>query len=100
LPGVGEYVASAVGCFAFGKRAVLLDQTTARISSRLKGRSGPARRWQVRLDLYRLAGESGAEAQFNRALLHLGSTICSTKRPKCLACPVNRHCATFRTRLL
>jgi A/G-specific adenine glycosylase len=49
----------------------------------------------VRIDLYRLAGQQGANAEFNQALLHLGASICSPTRPKCLACPVNRHCATF-----
>ena len=61
LPGVGDNVAQAVRCFAFGRRAVLLDATTARLVERYLGRSD-TRRWQIRLDLYRLAGAPGPDA--------------------------------------
>jgi A/G-specific adenine glycosylase len=92
LPGVGDYVAQAVLCFAFGRRAVLLDTNTRRIVSRIRGTE--PRRWQLRLDLYALAGEQGPTADFNYALLDLGALVCGAGRPECQACPVARHCAT------
>ena len=58
LPGVGDNVAQAVLCFGFGRRAVLLDATTARLVERFCGRTD-TRRWQIRLDLYQLAGSPG-----------------------------------------
>jgi DNA (cytosine-5)-methyltransferase 1 len=93
LPGVGDYVAQAVLCFGFGRRAVLVDANTARIVSRLHARDD-TRRWQLRLDLHRLAGQDGPDAAFNYALLDLGARICRAGSPRCAECPIRRHCAT------
>lgn len=97
LPGVGDYVANAVLCFGFGRRAVLLDTNTERIVGRASERN-TARRWQMRLDLYELAGRSGADAEFNYALLDLGALVCRPNEPLCGDCPVARHCALGRKR--
>jgi DNA (cytosine-5)-methyltransferase 1 len=93
LPGVGDYVAQAVLCFGFDRRAVLVDTNTARITGRLFDREDE-RRWQLRLDLYRLAGPDGPDAEFNYALLDLGALICRAGTPICHECPVREHCAT------
>ena len=93
LPGVGDYVAQAVLCFGFGRRSVLVDTNTVRITGRVFGRE-KARRWQLRLDLYRLAGADGPDAPFNYALLDLGALVCTAGRPRCGQCPVSSHCAT------
>ena len=66
LPGVGDYVQRAVLTFAFGRRQVLVDRTTTRIASRI-ARHSDTRRFQLRLDLHRLAGPAGPNAEFNRA---------------------------------
>jgi DNA (cytosine-5)-methyltransferase 1 len=91
LPGVGDYVAQAVLCFGFGRRAVLIDTNTVRIVSRLNGRDA-TRRWQLRLDLHRMASARGPDAQFNYALLDLGALICKTGTPLCGECPLRGHC--------
>lgn len=93
LPAVGDYVAQAVLCFGFSKRAVLVDTNTARITGRLFGRADN-RRWQLRLDLYRLAGSTGPDAAFNHSLLDLGALVCRVGSPRCDACPVRAHCMT------
>jgi DNA (cytosine-5)-methyltransferase 1 len=95
LPGVGDYVANAVLCFGFGRRAVLLDTNTERIIGRVAGRS-TVRRWQLRLDLYEIAGAPGADPAFNYALLDLGALVCRANKPACSRCPVRRHCASGR----
>lgn len=95
LPGVGDYVANAVLTFGYGRRAVLLDTNTERIIGRVRGRTR-AVRWQLRLDLYQLAGSEGADAEFNYALLDLGALVCRAGAPRCDACPVRRRCATGR----
>jgi A/G-specific adenine glycosylase len=91
IPGVGDYVAQAGLCFGFGRRAVLLDATTARVVRRFFGR-GDRRRWQIRLDLYQLAGSAGPDASFNHALLDHGALVCRAGRPCCHACPVLERC--------
>jgi DNA (cytosine-5)-methyltransferase 1 len=93
LPGVGDYVSQAVLCFGFGRRAVLIDTNTVRIISRLHGRDA-TRRWQLRLDMHRLAGAEGADAAFNYALLDLGALVCRAGIPRCGECPLKSRCVT------
>jgi DNA (cytosine-5)-methyltransferase 1 len=93
LPGVGDYVANAVRCFGFGRRAVLLDTNTMRIVSRVKGRD-IRHRWQLRLDLHQLAGPQGPDAEFNYALLDLGALACRAREPRCSVCPIREYCVT------
>ena len=92
IPGVGDYIASAVLCFAFGRRSILMDTNTTRIARRLKG--GPSKPWRQRLYLHHLAGPKGATAEWNRALLDLGALVCTSHKPKCGTCPVRAYCAT------
>jgi len=96
LPGVGDYVASAVLCFGFGRAAILMDTNTERIASRTTGNNRSKRRWQLRLDLYRLAGSQGADAKFNFAMLDLGGLVCRAAEPRCLSCPVSHRCASVQ----
>jgi DNA (cytosine-5)-methyltransferase 1 len=93
LPGIGDNVAQAVLCFGFGRRAVLLDATTARLVERFCGRAD-RRRWQVRLDLYQLADSEGPDAEFNNALLDHGAITCRREEPLCWECPFQERCAS------
>jgi len=95
LPGVGDYVANAVLCFGYGRKAILTDTNTQRIASRVMGRDPLRRVWQMKLDLYKLAGTEGADPDFNYALLDLGALVCRASSPRCLVCPVAAHCVTF-----
>ena len=54
-------------------------------------RAGLAR-WQVRLDLYQLAGAPGPDAAFNSALLDHGALVCRAEQPRCDQCPVIARC--------
>jgi A/G-specific adenine glycosylase len=93
LPGVGDYVAGAVLCFAFGRRAVLVDTNTERIVGRIRG-DPRVRRTQMRMDLHDLAGRVGPDRDFNFALLDLGALVCRAGEPRCPGCPIRQVCAT------
>ena len=93
IPGVGDYIASAVLCFAFGRPSVLMDTNTVRIARRLLGDSDLPN-WQLRLALHELAGPTGADVGWNQALLDLGALVCTARAPKCDVCPVRAFCAT------
>jgi DNA (cytosine-5)-methyltransferase 1 len=95
LPGVGDYVASAVRCFAYGDPAVLIDANTRRIVSRISGVDATST-WTVRLEIFRLAGAAGPDEDFNYALLDLGALICRAGKPRCPVCPLRPYCATAR----
>ena len=94
IPGVGDYIASAVLCFAFERRSVLMDTNTQRIARRVLGEDAKLPAWRLRLSLHELAGPKGADVQWNQALLDLGASICRARAPMCGGCPVCAHCAT------
>ena len=98
LPGVGDYMASAVLCFAFGQPTTLLDANTSRFTRRFTGRDKLAP-WEMRLVLHELARPGVADAEWNYALLDLGALVCRTRKPDCASCPVRSACSTGRVRL-
>ena len=95
LPGIGRYTAGAIASIAFDRRAAILDGNVARVLCRLeKIRSDPREPRTVRR-LWRLAEKILPRrrcGQFNSALMELGATVCTPRRPKCPTCPVRRFC--------
>ena len=49
IPGVGDYIASAVLCFAFNRSSVLVDTNTQRIARRVLGEDPQQPDWRLRL---------------------------------------------------
>ena len=96
IPGVGDYIASAVLCFAFGRPSVLMDTNTRRIARRVRGENARDPDWLLRLDLHTLAGRSGPDVEWNQALLDLGALVCRARAPACRECPVQKHCCMGR----
>jgi len=95
IPGVGDSLAKMVLSFGHGRKAVPLHSAAARVAARVTGRP-ETRRWQLRLDLHRLAGPLGPDASFNAAVIHLGTSVCRPIRPLCTACPLSPGCVTGR----
>jgi len=96
LPGVGDYTAAAVGAIAFGAPAVPVDGNVERVVTRLFAIEDelPA----AKLEIKRLAASllpSRRAGDFAQALMDLGATICSPKRPACALCPWNESCLAF-----
>ncbi|MYD36381.1 MAG: A/G-specific adenine glycosylase [Dehalococcoidia bacterium] len=94
LPGIGRYTAAAIACFAFQRPVAVMDTNIRRVLGRLiAGHS----------DIDADAGWTLAEAAvpsdgtrasaWHQALMDLGATVCSARRPKCGECPVNDLCA-------
>ena len=99
IPGVGDYIASAVLCFAHNRSSVLVDTNTQRISRRLLGDDSKQPDWELRLSLHELAGPKGADVEWNQALLDLGALACRSRAPKCGDCPVRFHCVAGTEKL-
>jgi len=98
IPGVGDYIASAIQCFVFGQSSVLMDTNTKRIARRVLGAEPHIPSWKLRLHLRKLAGDEGANADWNKALLDLGALVCKARKPLCDECPVRRNCSTGLSR--
>jgi A/G-specific adenine glycosylase len=95
LPGLGRYTANAIACFAFGMRVPIVEANTGRVLRRLFGHSVSAgvdssRLWALAEGLLPARGC----AEFNYALMELGSQVCKPQAPACNACPVARYCAS------
>ncbi|HMO86197.1 MAG TPA: A/G-specific adenine glycosylase, partial [Lacipirellulaceae bacterium] len=96
LPGVGRYTAGAVASIAFDVRAPILEANTIRLLARILGYDGdPAKAAGQRL-LWHAAEQLLPQrdvAQFNQALMELGSLICTPTQPRCDECPAASWCA-------
>lgn len=99
LPGVGPYIAAAVLSIAFGQGLPALDGNAVRVLARLfaveEDPRRPAGRRRLEEEARRLL-PPGRAGEFNQALMDLGATLCTPKRPRCEACPVQAFCAAFR----
>ncbi len=101
LPGVGDYVASAVCCFVFEQPVIIADTNTVRVAGRIfdiPTHAESRRRRPVR-ELLEAILDQKAPATHNYALLDLAALVCTPESPACHLCPVARHCRTGQVRL-
>ena len=96
LPGIGDYTAAAIAAIAFGRPAAVIDGNVERVVSRLFAidRPLPGAKPEIRK---RLAAMLPADryGDFAQAMMDLGATICTPRRPACLDCPVRDDCAAL-----
>ncbi len=93
LPGVGAYTAAAVAAIAFDKRAVVVDANVERVVARVFAIADPlpGARPQLREATDRITPDERC-GDFAQAMMDLGATICTSKAPRCLLCPVANVC--------
>ncbi|WKA30244.1 A/G-specific adenine glycosylase [Bradyrhizobium roseum] len=94
LPGIGPYTAAAIGAIAFDLRTMPVDGNIERVTSRLYAVEEPLPQAKPRIQelAATLLGESRA-GDSAQALMDLGSSICTPKKPACALCPLNEDCA-------
>lgn len=89
IPGVGEYTASSILCFCYGKNKAIIDSNVERILYR----SFLVRGKEMRNIAEILIDKQEPEV-YNYGMLDLGAIICHYKYPKCPKCPVKDLCET------
>jgi A/G-specific adenine glycosylase len=96
LPGVGPYTASAIAAIAFGRRTMPVDGNIERVVSRLFAVEDPLPQAKSLIGplAFTLTGETRA-GDSAQALMDLGSTICTPKKPACALCPLHDECAAY-----
>jgi len=94
LPGIGPYTAAAVAAIAFDRRTMPVDGNIERVVSRLFAVEEPLPQAKplIRELAATLLGESRA-GDSAQALMDLGASICSPKKPACALCPLMEDCA-------
>lgn len=93
LPGLGAYTAAAVAAIAFDRRAVVVDANVERVVARLFAIETPLpqARKEIRAAAETITPDARA-GDFAQAMMDLGATICTTRDPKCLLCPLAGGC--------
>lgn len=97
LPGIGPYTAAAIAAIAFDQPAMPVDGNIERVTARLFAIEAPlpAAKPEIRARAQTLTPTERA-GDFAQALMDLGATICTPKRPACGRCPLSRHCIAAR----
>jgi A/G-specific adenine glycosylase len=98
LPGIGPYTAAAIAAIAFDRRTMPVDGNIERVVSRLFAVEEALP--QAKPIIQQLAATLLADSRAGdsaQALMDLGASICTPKKPACSLCPLNEDC-TARAR--
>ncbi|HKF97523.1 MAG TPA: A/G-specific adenine glycosylase [Steroidobacteraceae bacterium] len=93
LPGIGRYTAAAIAAIAFDASVVPVDGNVERVVARLHAldKALPA----AKPDIHKLAqalAPAERSGDFAQALMELGATLCTPKKPACALCPWSDVC--------
>jgi A/G-specific adenine glycosylase len=110
LPGIGPYTAAAIAAIAFGRMTMPVDGNIERVVSRLYAVEEPLPQAKPLIqqlaatlladEVQSRAGDAESRAgdvksragDSAQALMDLGSSICTPKKPACVLCPLNEDC--------
>lgn len=97
LPGIGDYTAAAVAAIAFDEPAAVMDGNVERVISRLYAIADPlpGSKPAMKARVSALTPD-GRPGDFAQAMMDLGATICTPKRPACVLCPLNEDCRALK----
>ncbi len=102
LPGVGEYICSAVQSIAFGHPLAVVDGNVKRVLARLFAIGAPVNRSPAH-KLFRERADflldRNNPSRFNQAMMELGALVCRPTSPDCRKCPLSDHCRAARAGL-
>ena len=102
LKGVGDYTAAAIGSFAFGLPAAVVDGNVYRVLSRHFGISTPINSTEGKKEFALLAQSLlppftlHPSILYNQAIMDFGATLCTPASPRCRECPLVESCMAFR----
>lgn len=100
LPGIGPYTAGAIASFAFNQPVAILEANTLRLYSRLIELDIDPRGTAGQKKLWKFAGWAVSRkraADFNQAVMDIGSQVCRPEDPECRTCPLMPSCKTFES---
>jgi A/G-specific adenine glycosylase len=93
LPGIGAYTAGAIAAIAYDAREAAMDANAERVIARLFAVAAPLPGAKARLaELCRSLLPPKRSGDFVQALMDLGATLCTAKRPACARCPWHAEC--------
>jgi len=107
LSGIGRYTAGAICSIAFNQPTPILDGNVIRVLTRVfgikenpRGKSANPHLWnlaeQLVIHASRFTFHAHPCSHLNQSLMELGALICTPREPKCLVCPISKHCFAFQ----
>lgn len=99
LPGIGDYTASAILSFAYGKSYPVLDGNVFRLVSRLFDLHLPINDNKHRKtfkDVLTGMIENTNPSDFNNAMMEMGAMVCKPENPACGQCPARLYCLAYK----
>jgi A/G-specific adenine glycosylase len=103
LPGVGDYIASAVLSIAFNRPYAVIDGNVKRVLARLLLIDTPVNSSSTIKTFNAAAVElldSKHPGDFNQAIMELGALVCRPRNPECTRCPLNKNCLAYKDGLV
>ena len=102
LPGIGPSTAAAIASFCFAQRVAILDGNVKRVLTRVLAFSSDLASSKNEKQLWAIANEllpennlAQAMPRYTQGLMDLGATVCTTRKPQCLICPVQSICVGY-----
>jgi A/G-specific adenine glycosylase len=96
LPGIGAYTAAAIAAIAFGERVTPVDGNIERVIARLFAVTAPLLKAKAEIKaLAETLTPAERAGDFAQAMMDLGATICTPRRPACALCPLRPDCRGF-----
>lgn len=99
LPGIGPSTAAAVAAICFGERVAILDGNVRRVLTRYLGFDKDLVKiahvralWQRATALLPRSDLRHNMPVYTQALMDLGATVCTAKKPNCTQCPLKTGC--------
>lgn len=96
LPGIGAYTAAAIAAIAFNRPAAVVDGNVERVVSRLFSIDTPLplAKPEIRARVEKMVPHH-RPGDFAQAMMDLGATICTPRRPRCMLCPLRQDCSAI-----
>ena len=96
LPGVGPYTAAAIAAIAFDQPVGPVDGNIIRVLSRVYAINTPMPSGKaiIQTHIDKLVPKN-RPGDFAQALMDLGATVCTPKKPNCTECPWSSDCKAF-----
>ena len=99
FPGIGPSTAAAILSQAYNLPTAILDGNVKRVLTRFFRIAGWPEQAAIKKMLWELADECMPRARcadYTQAIMDLGATCCTLRKPKCLQCPVQTHCEALK----
>ena len=102
LPGIGPSTAAAIASFCFSERVAILDGNVKRVLTRvlafsddLASAKNEKQLWVIASNLLPQKNLTQTMPRYTQGVMDLGATICTSRKPQCLICPVQVICRGF-----